>query len=713
MEKQKVYQKIRDIAHQLQKDGATYTRADLAYDLHDLGINNDSAEVGMLVWEACQHFHNDTAIKNVFYDNERKDLLVLKYQIEHLIEENNEQELFPLLQNKLDAGNDSLSALNQAISNVMQNQTGKADTSVLNTIVGTQGIVKARGEATVLFNNYSTLIGHYGNARQQIKSIIDDFVKLRGQICTIYRQYAMTLTDAFGDSIKAVSPDLFDFDTIEWLDVQGMLQNVKLDYDRITEKCSILMSDISESFSQSLKSASNASRSMGNKQAALIVAGLNMISHYVDAEEKTTEVKQELLMLKNSMKHDTTLIKGDLSRLLVIYKTLNDLYIPKSEAFCRFSKQVLTTEWDRLAEALYGDPEIKKLKQQRDELLEQSKALEKDIADAEMNINYYNGHIGECNQTLDSLRPQYDQAKSSKPRKPFFLLNLLTFGSSNKKYNRDIYDWNMACKPVITQFESLQVDVKIDSDELTQQQATLKECREAQKKVEKELKQQNKILMQRIKVSQDIRVKMLPHLEALVKLLKLAREIASSKLDGKLVKTVSISRQDTELSPETLQNISTFAQAVRECAYVDNATIRKHLDAPDGQPSDANNQGDTPATRYSEEDLSLTADAGNQTIQTAINLLESWTQLKAMQNRSDIAAQKYDQELEKLQDAFRANLSDIDNKNAVLRECLKKMNTAQNHEQLKEGLLSLAGNQVNFTEEDWEQFLNGQKTIEL
>ena len=678
-----------------------------------MGINNDSAEVGMLVWEACQHFHNDTAIKNAFYDNERKDLLVPKYQIEHLIEENNEQELFLLLQNKLDASNDSLSTLNQAISNVMQAQTGKTDSSVLNTIIGTQGIVKARGEATALFNNYSNLIGHYGNARQQIKSVIDDFVKLRGQICTLYRQYAMTLTDAFGDSIKSISPDLFDFDSIEWLDVQGMLQNVKLDYDRITEKCSILMSDISESFSQSLKSASNASRSMGNKQAALIVAGLNMISHYVDAEEKTTEVKQELLMLKNSMKHDTTLIKGDLSRLLVIYKTLNDLYIPKSEAFCRFSKQVLTTEWDRLTEALYGDPEIKKLKQQRDELLEQSKALEKDIADAEMNINYYNGHIGECNQTLDSLRPQYDQAKSSKPRKPFFLLNLLTFGLSNKRYNRDIYDWNMACKPVITQFESLQVDVKIDNDELTQQQATLKECRETHKKVEKELRQQNKLLMQRIKVSQDTRVKMLPHLEALVKLLKLDREIASSKLDNKLIKPVSISRTDTELSPETRQNISTFAQAVRECAYVDSDTLRKHLDTPDRQPTDANGQGETPATRYSEEDLSLTADAGNQTIQTAINLLESWSHLEAMQAKSDIAAQKYDQELAKLQDAFRANLSEIDNKNAVLRECLKKMNTAQNHEQLKEGLLSLAGNQVNFTEEDWEQFLNGQKTIEL
>ena len=42
------------------------------------------------------------------------------------------------------------------------------------------------------------------------------------------------------------------------------------------------------------------------------------------------------------------------------------------------------------------------------------------------------------------------------------------------------------------------------------------------------------------------------------------------------------------------------------------------------------------------------------------------------------------------------------------------MNTAQNHEQLKEGLLSLLGEDKNtFSEKDWNEFLNGNKTIEL
>ena len=174
--------------------------------------------------------------------------------------------------------------------------------------------------------------------------LIADFVTLRSHVCDIYRRYALVLIDAFGDSVKAIAPQLFDFDSIEWLDTQQMLQNVKLDYDQITEHCSILMSSISESFSQSLKQASNSYRSTGSKQAGLLLAGLNMVSHYIDASSRTSELKEELLTLKNSVKHDVTLVKGDLSRLLVIYKTLNDLFIPQSEAFCQYSDQVLQGE---------------------------------------------------------------------------------------------------------------------------------------------------------------------------------------------------------------------------------------------------------------------------------------------------------------------------------------------------------------------------------
>ena len=108
------------------------------------------------------------------------------------------------------------------------------------------------------------------------------------------------------------------------------------------------------------------------------------------------------------------------------------------------------------------------------------------------------------------------------------------------------------------------------------------------------------------------------------------------------------------------------------------------------------------------------ADAGNAAIQSTINLLETWGTLQARRAKSEIAAKAYNRELAKLQDEFRRNIAEIDDKSAVLRESLSRINTAKGHEQLKDALLSLAGKDSRlFTDDEWTEFLNGNKTIEL
>ena len=557
------------------------------------------------------------------------------------------------------------------------------------------------------------MVGNYDDAKHQIQAVTTDFVKLRGQICDTYRQYALVLTDAFGDSIKTVSPELFDFDSIEWLDVHGMLQNVKLDYDKINEKCSTLMSSITDSFAQSLKTASQSYKAAGSKQIGLVLAGLNMLSHYIDAGQKTAELKQDLLTLKNSVKHDVTLIKGDMGRLFVIYKTLNDLYIPQAEAFCRFSKQILSGEWQRLTQALYANTDIQPLKEERDEALESYKTLEREMTDEQLNIDYYTTRIEECRQLLDGMQTQYQQAKASKPEKPFFLTNLLTLGSANQKYNRNIYDWNQACAPVISQYEEMQTDMKLDSDELEQLQQHLNENKRTHQLLKEKLHRLNREIMNNINVSPALQMKLLPHLESMVKLLRIAREIANSKLDNKLVKTVSITRQNTELPQELKQNLQLFADTLREHASIDDETAKNSFYAvSDEYPTDSRQS--TSDGNVTEADFAQLSDAENTAIQNTVNLLESWSRLKAMQEQSAIAHQAYDKELEKLQEAFRNNLADIDNRGVILRESLKKINTATSEEELKEGLLSLAQKEgESFSKEEWNEFLNGTKTIEL
>lgn len=339
-----------------------------------------------------------------------------EYKLNNLIEKGCNDFLFPILYDKLDKSVEVLALLEDQVMQIMSDSFAiVGENKFVNTIVGNQGVVNVKNEAEAVFNNYSNLIDTYSNAKYQVKSIMTDFINLRTRICDVYRKFSAMLIDIFGDSIKAVSPELFDFDSIEWLDVQGMLKNVKLEYDKISEKCQTLMSSIQDNFIQSLKSSSSVYKQMGSKQAGLLVAGLNMVSHYMDANSKTCELKQNLVVLKNSVKRDTTQIKGDLGRLMVIYKTMNDIYIPKAEVFCRNSDTILSAELKAIEDPVYNEAEIRELKNKRDKLLGIYKKLETDMTDEQLNIDIYTARIEENTQVLKGLTAQYDKAKIANP----------------------------------------------------------------------------------------------------------------------------------------------------------------------------------------------------------------------------------------------------------------------------------------------------------
>lgn len=746
MDKQKIYKRIHDIAHELNKDNSTFTRADLAYELHDDGVEKDSFEVGRLVYEAYNHFNGDEAIAKAFNNNENRETLVSEYHVDSLVESNDCDALFPLLQSSLNESKNLLDLLDDTVAQVLSGAlSASTGSTLLNTVVGTKGAMDVQNEAKAVFDKYSNLVGAYDNAKHQVKAVMADFVSLRAQICDVYRRFSTMLVDAFGDGIKAVSPELFDFDAVEWLDVHGMLQNVKLDYDRVSEKCKTLMSEIQDSFVQSLKSSSVAYKQAGSKQLGLVMVGLNMFSHYMDASSATNALKQDLVVLKNSVKRDATQIKGDMGRLMTIYKTMNDLYVPEAEVFLRNSNAVLSSEWEAIADAMYGGGEVAELKKRRDKLLESYKLIEKDMTDEQMNIEVYTASIDESSQILSGLQAQYEEAKNSKPSKPFFLVNIFTFGSAGKRYNRDIYDWHKVCQPVISRYEDLQTDVKLDGDELQAMKESLKENKRLYAKVKNELDNVNAEIMGKLRVDKEMKLRLLPHLEDMVRLLRLARKIASSKLDAKYMKSVQIEQEDTELPDDVRQNIHVFADALRNTVNVDmdmakaavdmvtykertskkklaqgkagNGTTQAGNATPqrcgiDGGMNGGGEEQDYP--QVSEVELAAVADAGNVAVQKAVNLLESWTELKVLQAKSAIAHKAYDKKLRKLQEQFKKDMAQIDDKSAVLRESLKKINTAQTPEMLKEGLLSLSdGDKELFSEKDLDDFLSGKKTIEL
>lgn len=704
MNKQRIYQKIRDCAVELIRDKQTYTRADLAYELKDYGIEHDSFDIVMLVYEAYRFFGNEAAIAKAYVDNEQIQFLVDSYKACYYSEKNDITTLSDWIGSRSAAGSQLLKSLTTTSNSVLKVKDAPMSTDVSGVLTGTSGVQQVRSKADVLFKNYTKMIDAYAAARAEIKATILDFVAIRENILSTYRKYTTALIDAFGESIKSIAPQLFDFDSISYLNEQYMLQQIRLEYDTIFTSCSTLIGEINENFSTSIRESVTAYRQIGSNKLGMVVAGLNMANHYLQAAERTNQLKMELVKLEANITRDVTIIKGDANRLYVIHKTLNELYIPRALAYYRYAEEVLNTELNLLLDSLYATDELKALREERNINADKLQLLEHEITDNRVNIDTYTSLLKQHKQSLKEYSAQYNQAKSSKPHKPFFLLNILSFGYLGQQYNRNIYDWDMIAAPVIRSYENILVDIKLETEELARHREDLKQRQKQQKHLVLQISRLNQKILSQIRTKPELKLKLLDHLESLLKLLRIAKEIIGSSLAPQLLASVRIpEKTDFEIPKQMKQNVEQWAKRMRVELDADS-----NPDSAFSKPSQSFESEDSPESSRDQQVEALKSKVAQQFITT----LESYGYLQAMYENGKLQQQAYKQELSRLQNEFVKEIKNIEAQSTGVRETLRRINTATNHEELKSGLLALAqGNMPSLTMEDIDQFLAGNKTI--
>lgn len=712
-DKPAIYDAIRNIAAKLCKDGETYLRADLAYELKQYGIDADSIDVSKLALEAYKYFNNDRNIKQAFVTNDSRSALIDEYKLTDLLDNDKPEDAMELANKELAKTSDTLAALKRDIDRNMSLAVANAASGIMDTVTGTAGVKAVRTEASTLFDRYSKMVGTYHEGEDTVRRNIADFTTLRTDIGTTYQEYAMQLIDIYGDNIKAVAPNLFDFNQVQFLDVDSMLKHTELEYNRISDKCSALIGEITDSFQNSLKSSVAAYRSagQGNKALGLAMAGLGMLNHYMEAGERANRLRSDLVVFKTSIKHDSTLIKADLGRLLVIYKTLNDVVIPKADIYLRNASRLMSSDIKSITDSLYDKAEIRPLEEQRRQLLAQLKVLDGEINDHLQNIDVYQSLISDITTTLDSKSASYRDAIARKPSKPFFLLNILTFGNANKNYNRNYAEWDAVCYPLVREYENYQVDLKLDKDELAAHQSDLKAKGQEQHLVKQKLDEVNRQIRSKINASNDTQLKMLPHLRTVIAMLRLGREIMETKLDKKLTGTVSIPDfKSTEKLPVDIENnLSLFTSTLADNIHADRGMAEALLNGIDDYRG-----VDEKDRKYSEESLAQVTEASEQSLQQGISLFDSALQLKKQQLDGKLARAAYDEEFDKIASDFRKQIKGIDDKSAFVREVMRRANLAKNDDERKQALLMLSDlSGQSLSEQDFKDFINGKIQITL
>ena len=235
MSTEKIYSKIKETADNLGKHGACYTRADLAYELREFGIKEDSIEISRLIYDAWLHFRKYAPIRNAFLTNDRRQSVVDAYSAAFECDEDPEKALNTVREHL----KRSEEALSRARININRRiAPGKSDNSdIISTITGTGAAANVRKSAEKAFDVYTKMVSGYEEAKTDVRASMSDFVFIREKVREVFNTWSLALVDIFGDSVKVIDPRLFDYDSVEWLDVKGMLEAVRLEYDSISSSC--------------------------------------------------------------------------------------------------------------------------------------------------------------------------------------------------------------------------------------------------------------------------------------------------------------------------------------------------------------------------------------------------------------------------------------------------------------------------------------------
>jgi hypothetical protein len=709
----RLYDAIREIAAKVCKDGETFLRADLAYELKQYGINADSIDVSRLAMEAYHYFNNDRNIERAFVTNDGRMALVDEYRMADMLDKGHPDDAMALAKKELDKTSMTLTQLQRDIETNIEVAVAKTASNMMDVVTGADGAKAVRAEASTLFDRYARMVGTYHEGEDTVRRNIADFTTLRTDIGATYQEFAMRLIDIYGDAIKTVAPNLFDFSKVQFLDVDSMLKHTELEYNRISDTCSALISEISDSFQTSLQSSAAAYRSAGkgNRTIGLAMAGLGLLSHYMNAGERTVKLRSDLTTFQTSVKHDATRIKADLGRLLVIYKTLNDVVIPKADIYMRYAAKLMSSDVKAITDAMYDNADIQPLEAKRRSLIAQMRALDGEINDHLQNIDVYQSLVSDLTQTLDSKGQAYRDALARKPSKPFFLINILTLGHANKTYARNYAEWDAVSYPLVREYESNQVDLKLDKDELASHKDDVAAKQQEMQAVKEKLDEVNRDIRSKVNASAEVQMKMLPHLRSAIAMLRLGREIMESKLDKRLMGTVEIPdfTQTEKLPVDIENNLSMFT-----------STLADHLHADSGMAvALLNGVDDYRVTReddrhYSDEDVAQVTGASEQALQQGISLLDSALWLKAQQLSGRLAGAAYDEAFDKIAADFRKQIKGIDDKSAFVREVMRRANLAKNDDERKQAMLMLSelGGQ-SLSEQDFKDFINGKKQITL
>lgn len=269
---------------------------------------------------------------------------------------------------------------------------------------------------------------------------------------------------------------------------------------------------------------------------------------------------------------------------------------------------------------------------------------------------------------------------------------------AEKSYNQKIYKWNTVYGNVVKEYENAEMDINSDVVELESHVKAKKEKEQKLMTLKARQKELTAKILQTISVDDEMKKAIAAHIEDIVRMLHVGKEILESGIDECSIRSIKVDEFRSNELPGELKS------AVQEFKQMFNDTVES---VKEQVASDY-------AKEYNEEESAELAGKTSVVIDDSMRLADSVMSLMKMRENNQLSSEVYDQELEKVKKEFNTKIKDIDSQADILGEVLKKINTAGDSETLKKAFVELAKESKVFaTEEDVVRFLNGEFKITI
>lgn len=718
-EESQYYAKIKELSEKCMNEKETISRADVVAILREdfkVAIV-DGFDFDAVIYRAYLHYNCPKSIRMSIVSNTDGKSIVDQYAIYLKMINESPKKIFPNIEENLNTTKDQIEEATQSFEEVLKLKLIESAATLVQELKGTEGIEKIRAKGEALMTNYGKMVDTYSQAKEMVQTNVHDFVVLRSAVNDLFMRYAMALVDVFGESIKVVSPRLFNFNNIQWLNVTAMQKDVELQFHQLDEKCVFLLGEIGKHFDASTRAMQVGMRStkaLGGKSGvygSLVMGAFTFLNHWLDAKEKTTQMQTQYLMIEDSVKHDRMQISADMKRLATIHKVMNDLYIPQIQTFFRYADQVLSDDLKQLLDQIYT-PETLPLKQERERLIQRCRALENAINDHEENISIFKRRLIDWKSQLNSQRKAYQNAKSLQPISPSVLTNIVTLGSAQTEYHKKLMEWKVTNGQFIDTYDDMLADVDETAADMQDHVQQLQKDKVAYEQCRKDLNELNRQMMEKLRVCPEQKSRLLKHLNNMVSLLNVGKTISENRLDDSLTIVVDFPKVDENMlvMPDILaENVRSFVDNL--CEELKCEGLGKTSRNESEETHDASSSTDDKSE--SEED-EKEGERMIETVGKVTSLIQQLSYLQTEKMKRELTDTIYRSEIEKLKNEFQQTMEQIDKKSATLFEAVKKANSAMTQEELRTALLTLTDTRTtHWTNEDFEAFLKGEKQIEL